>query len=285
MTGIDEYNIFGRSGLAALSDLSSPAYQEIFSLLGNAQKVFLDNEEKFRSKEYKWPRNPLHTWSRVWEYPYVYYALKEHRTLVSASSSPKVVDLGSGVTFFPFAVARLGYEVICMDTDPVCGPDIKRASSVVPQKPGKVSFSLLTENHLPLMDGDTDVVYCVSVLEHIHNFENTIEEVYRILKPGGLFILTIDLDACGYLDISVDRYYKLREVLLKYFDLKKPEIAVHPMDELKCHNGPIPYFVYSTRQKWMFHLKERIKVLFGKQPFSVLPNLAVWGGIMTRKLD
>jgi len=194
-----------------------------------------------------------------------------------------VVDIGSGVTFFPFAVARLGYEVICMDTDPVCGPDIKRASSVVPQKPGNVSFSLLTESQLPLIDSDADIVYCISVLEHIHNFENTIEEVYRILKPGGLFILTIDLDACGYLDISAERYYALRKFLSKYFDLKKPEISVHPMDELKCHNGPFPYLVYSTRQKWMFHFKQRIKRLLGKQPFLVLPNLAVWGAIMTRK--
>lgn len=194
-----------------------------------------------------------------------------------------MVDLGSGVTFFPFAVARLGYEVICMDTDPVCGPDIRRASSVVPQKPGKVSFSLLTENRLPLMDGDADILYCISVLEHIQNFENTIEEIYRILKPGGLFILTIDLDACGYLDISADKYNELRKVLSKYFDLKKPEISVHPMDELKCHNGPFPYLVYSTRQKGMFYLKQRIKAFVGKQSFHALPNLAVWGGIMTRK--
>jgi len=95
--------------------------------------------------------------------------------------------------------------------------------------------------------------------------------------------LTIDLDACGYLDISAERYYALRKVLSKYFDLKKPEITVHPMNELKCHNGPFPYLVYSTRQKCMFHLKQRMKALFGKQTFRVLPNLTVWGSVMTKK--
>ena len=243
-------NVFNRSGLAALSDFKSPGYQSIFSQL-------------------------------VWEYPYVYYHLRKKSVLASPASSPKVVDLGSGVTFFPFAAANLGYEVICLDIDVVCGPDIERASSVVPQQHGKVFFRLIADDKLPVKSGEVDVVYCVSVLEHIPNFENTIEEVFRILKVGGLFILTIDLDSCGYLDIGVKRYYDLRKCLSKRFDLNEPEITVHPMDVLQSQNGP--YMMYSTWQKWKFHLKQRMKPLFRKQPFIVLPNLAVWGGVMTKK--
>lgn len=275
-------NVFNRSGLAALSDLKSPGAQSIFSQLEKEQEAFLDKEPDFRSEECKWPRDPLHTWSRVWEYPYVYHHLRKNSVIASPSSSPKVVDLGSGVTFFPFAAANLGYEVICLDIDAVCGPDIERALSVVPQQHGKVSFRLIADDKLPVKSGEVDVVYCVSVLEHIHDFENTIEEVVRILKVGGLFILTIDLDSSGHLDIGIDRYYELRKCLAKRFHLKEPEITVHPLDILQSQNGPFPYMVYSTWQKWKFLLKQRMKPLFGKQPI-VLPNLAVWAGVMTKK--
>jgi hypothetical protein len=87
----------------------------------------------------------------------------------------------------------------------------------------------------------------------------------------------------GYMDIGVRRYYDLRQCLVEYFDLKKPEITVHPLDVLQPRNGPFPYMTYSTWQKYKFHVKQRIKPLFGKKRFYVLPNLAVWGAVMTKR--
>jgi len=105
------------------------------------------------------------------------------------------------------------------------------------------------------------------VLEHIPDFENTIEEVVRVLKPNGLFILTIDLDLCEYKDIGVKRYYDLRQCLVEHFSLKEPEVTVRPLDMLQPRNGPFPYMTYSTWQKCKFYVKQRIKPLFGKKRF------------------
>lgn len=278
-------NVFDRSGLAALSDLNCPVHNNIFSILEKEQDIFLSKEPEFRSKEYKWPRDPLHNWSRVWEYPYVYHALKKHRVVHGSSSLPTVVDLGSGVTFFPFAVAKLGYKVICLDIDDVCKTDIERASSILLENPGKVNFRKIDKDQLPLERSEVDIVYCVSVLEHIQNFETTIDEVFRILKCGGLFIVTIDLDSCGYLDISLKRYYELRNHLLKYFEFQIPEVTIHPMDVLHPRNGPYPYMTYSPVQTWKFHLKQHLKSLFGRKPLKALPDLSVWGGVMVKKRD
>jgi hypothetical protein len=60
---------FDRSGLAALSDLQTEEWRELFTSLEDQQREFLAKEEAFRSADYPWPRDPLHTWSRVWEYP------------------------------------------------------------------------------------------------------------------------------------------------------------------------------------------------------------------------
>jgi ubiquinone/menaquinone biosynthesis C-methylase UbiE len=113
--------------------------------------------------------------------------------------------LGSGVTFFPFSVAKLGYQVTCVDIDPIVDVDIARAARIVDQSPGEVDCRQCDSSHLPFADEEADVVYCISVLEHVSDFENTIDEVFRVLKIGGLFILTMDLDSSGYLDIGVNQ--------------------------------------------------------------------------------
>src|SRR5215213_8923717 len=94
---------FDRGGLAALSDLKTPEWRELFERLEKDQAEFQASDSQFRSSEYKWPRDPLHTWSRVWEYPYAYHHLTR-RLAASPARAPHVVDFGSGVTFFPFAV-------------------------------------------------------------------------------------------------------------------------------------------------------------------------------------
>jgi SAM-dependent methyltransferase len=273
---------FNRSGLAALSDLQTQEWREIFNYLEKEQASFLEKEKDFRSPEYKWPRDPLHTWSRVWEYPYVYYHLKAQRNKFDLSSPPTVVDFGSGVTFLPFTIAKLGYEVICMDTDMICGQDIERATSVVEQFPGKVYFRRAVDGKLPLRSNDVDILYCISVLEHIEDIKRTLEEIYRVLKVGGLLIFTIDVDTCGYLNLSLNKYYNLRKYLLSFFKLTHPEITIHPMDVLHPRNSPFPFMTYSCWQRLKFHVIQRLKPWLRKKPLPMLPDLSIWAGIMTK---
>lgn len=279
-------HIFDRSGMAALSDLQSKEWEDIYRLLENEQSQFLAAEDRFRSAEYKWPRDPLHTWSRVWEYPYAYYHLQKWRNGKGTATPLGVVDLGSGVTFFPFSVARLGYRVTCVDIDPVVNVDLSKAARTIDHRPGHVDCRLCGNSSLPLLDGEVDAVYCVSVLEHISNFETTIEEVFRILKPRGMLILTIDMDMSGYVDIGINRYRDLRKCLFEHFDLKEPEVTVHPLDALQPRKGLFPYRTYSTWQVSWFHLKSRIRTALGFKPLDYyqLPNLdlAVWGAILEK---
>lgn len=44
---------------------------------------------------------------------------------------------------------------------------------------------------LPFSDNTYDVIFCNHVLEHIHDDTKAMQELYRILKPGGLAILQI----------------------------------------------------------------------------------------------
>ena len=283
MTHLRRENVFKRSGLAALSDLESPEHRELWAILERDQNAFAERRSEFLSEDYRWPRDPLHTWSRVWEYPYVYHHLKEQAEAIGRHGDCGVVDLGSAVTFFPFSVAKLGYHVHCLDIDATCGPDIDRAAAAIPHAPGKVDFSLISNARFPLEDEEVVTVYCVSVLEHIPDFENTLDEIFRILKPNGLLILTIDLDRCGHMPIDAPGYYRLRRALADRFDLMEPEFTVHPMDVLLYSTSPYSCVTYTVWKKAMFYLRQHAKKLLGTKPLPALLDLACWGAVMKKR--
>ena len=264
---------FDRSGIAAISDMGSDDYKKLFLFLRNEQKNFIKNQNKFLSSEYKWPKDPLNCWSRIWEYPYTFYNIKKkHETC-----SVKIVDFGSGVTFFPFSLARLGHHVHCVDIDPVCENNLTKAAQVIDHHPGSISCSLTENNAINIDACSIDVVYSISVLEHIPSFEICLKEITRILKPDGLFILTIDLDMGGTNDIKVDRYCDLMTYLNSFFIFDQKETATHPLDMI------VQYKNYSIFSKIKFHLQRQIKKAQKKEHQTKYPNLAVWGGVLKKK--
>jgi 2-polyprenyl-6-hydroxyphenyl methylase/3-demethylubiquinone-9 3-methyltransferase len=145
--------------------------------------------------------------------------------------------VGCGVTFFPFAVARLGCRVTCTDTDPICARDIRRAAGVVPQAPGNVSFRPADEYSMPFADGELDAVYCISVMEHVPDPDRFATEIARTLRKGGRLFVTIDLDLRGDQSIGVKDFYRLVRLFEKYFVQVLPETTVHPRDVLTSASG------------------------------------------------
>lgn len=276
---------FDRSGIAALSDLQTPQWRELFSRLESEQAEFLAREADFRSPEYVWPRDPLHNWSRIWEYPYVFHQLLGFHSTRPDGRALRLADVGSGVTFFPFSAARLGFDVSCADIDPVCGRDIPRAAKVLSPDPRQVEFRLIRGDRLPFVDGELDVVVCISVLEHIPAFENTIAEMARALKRDGLLVLTIDLDLRGDFEIGVARHRQLVDCLEHFFLFEKPDRTVHPANQLTSGNGPFGTAVPGLLRRSWFESKQRIKRVLGLPPRLLIPFVLSVQGFVMRKRD
>jgi SAM-dependent methyltransferase len=200
----------------------------VFKLLEREQGTFLSKESLFRSREYVWPRDSLHWWSRVWEYPYVYYHLKKVYVDRQRLGSIRVVDLGSGVTFFPFSVARMGCHVTCVDNDPVCGADMNKAIALMPHSPGIVDFCLAHGGDVPFEDATIDMIYCISVLEHVPSVDEIVNEMARVLKPGGILILTFDIALRGIGGICRKEYECIPRTLTRHFEFCVPVVRRHP---------------------------------------------------------
>jgi len=257
----------------------------VLNILEADQAEFLRHEDSFRTPGYQWPRDPLHTWSRVWEYPYAYWHLRSRAGMAASTVPPHVVDVGSGVTFFPFSVARLGYQVSCTDVDPTCGRDLSRARGLLLPGPGSIAFRLASERELPFSDGEADAVYCISVVEHVENPEGMIKEIARILKPGGLFVLTVDLDLRGDATLSIASRAAVLRVIGASFAPAWPERSIHPADVLTTETGPYPLRVPKGLLRLRSFLRRRVILPLrgvGARP-SVPFRLAVEGFAMLRE--
>ena len=44
---------------------------------------------------------------------------------------------------------------------------------------------------IPLPNNSVDIVICSEVLEHLHEYNDAINEIYRVLKPGGKFYASV----------------------------------------------------------------------------------------------
>jgi SAM-dependent methyltransferase len=242
-------HLFDFSGFAANEDLEKEEWRVLFNSLEKEQYDFLKHQDDFRSEEYKWPRDPLHTWSRLWEYPYVYHHILKKQAQ-RPSEKLRILDFGSGVTFFPFVVGQLGCDVICADIDTVVAEDIPAAAKWMSHAPGTIDVAIIEDGRIPVESESQDVVYCISVLEHIPNFEFAIVEIFRVLKPGGQLILTVDVDLMGNSELGVNGFERLQTILNKHFKKNLPERPVHPLNLLTTSNSPYnmkrrsPFFIF-----------------------------------------
>jgi SAM-dependent methyltransferase len=262
-------NSLPQSGLAALQDLEHPEFKSLLFYLEAIQQEFLALRP--HSPAYRWPKDALHTWSRVWEYPYVLHHVRRWREESRRSCTPVILDFGSGVTFFPFALARDGMSVICADIEIQYGHAINRAARQLPVGGGTVRFQRTFENTIPLDSASVDLIYSISVLEHMKKHEGIVAELARVLRPSGRLILTVDVDLVPGSDVGLSpwRHTALRACLDRYFDSSCGGRHVSPSSLLTTSNSPFPYAPGEESRRapkaWSLLKEHLLKPLLGRR--------------------
>jgi SAM-dependent methyltransferase len=90
--------------------------------------------------------------------------------------SSKVLDIGCGNGDFTLELLKMDFDVQGIDLAE-CEP-LKERHSIVDLQVDKYPFP---DNHF-------DIVFSKSVIEHLREPDYLIDEAYRVLKPGGIFI-------------------------------------------------------------------------------------------------
>jgi SAM-dependent methyltransferase len=129
-------------------------------------------------------------------------------------SLPRILDIGCGDGFFTETLARHG-EVTATDFSEA---GLRRARERLPDVR---FFAHDLGQPFPLEADSFDVAWCSEVLEHLFAPAFTAGEVYRVLKPGGVFMITVPyhglLKNLGIALFAFDRHYDPEYPHIRFF--------------------------------------------------------------------
>jgi ubiquinone/menaquinone biosynthesis C-methylase UbiE len=110
--------------------------------------------------------------------------LTPYRQAALAEVSGHVLEIGFGtglnLPYYPPEVR----QVTTIDVNPGMQ---KLAAKRIHQSSLQVTYAVLNGEHLPMPDGTFDSVVSTWTLCSILNVEQALQEIYRVLKPGGKF--------------------------------------------------------------------------------------------------
>lgn len=98
-----------------------------------------------------------------------------YRELETVQFDGEVLDLGGS--------RKSGYHALLQ------GSHSMRVVNLDAGQGSNYTFDL--EQPFPIPDASFDHVLALNVLEHIFNYQNVLDEAYRVLKPGGTLVLAV----------------------------------------------------------------------------------------------
>lgn len=103
--------------------------------------------------------------------------------LLGEINNKQILDVGAGNGRLSSKLAKLGAEVTALDVSEEMLKSLKRKSK-------KIEIILAEAESLPFDNDSFDVVVATFLIVHLKDLKLFFDEVYRVLKPGGLFLVT-----------------------------------------------------------------------------------------------
>lgn len=100
----------------------------------------------------------------------------------------KIVDLGCGTGYYLFLLSSLGVRLNLTGFD-FDEKALKEAKDLLTER--KINFAVGNLHKIPFKDQSFDKAVMSEVLEHVENDEKALQEVYRILKPNGVLVISV----------------------------------------------------------------------------------------------
>lgn len=172
-------------------------------------------KDKLSNYNKKWTNDSFHNWSRQYEYPYFFAAISNF-IAKNPNKKVRILDAGSGLTFFPYLLLEKfpNVEITCTDYDKMLG---NAFSEINYSKQRGVNFVQSDLREKKFQPESFDLIYCISVLEHTSDYNKILENFKSYLVPEGELILSFDISLDGYRDIPIGKAQELINTLENSF--------------------------------------------------------------------
>src|SRR5262249_20914134 len=138
---------------------------------------------------------PINSYTRFPEYHWFDRAIRSHLAEIPSARRPTLLDVASPKMFGLYLAANMAIDVTLTDLSELNIDEYRMMWKAMQSRAsGQVQFSLQDARELRFASDQFDVVYSMSVLEHIEGERGdsaAIAELLRVLKPGGLLVLSV----------------------------------------------------------------------------------------------
>ena len=119
------------------------------------------------------------------------------RELLPATPGPRILNAGAGAGSLTLRLAALGLRTTSIDASPeLCAHTRRLLAERHPD--GRHLVRVGDVARLGLSDASFDAVIAAEVLEHVDDDAAALAELFRVLRPGGVLIVTVPLDPFRY---------------------------------------------------------------------------------------
>jgi ubiquinone/menaquinone biosynthesis C-methylase UbiE len=107
---------------------------------------------------------------------------------IGAGRGRHALDLGAGRGIASYALAKDGFDVIALEPDPSTLVGAGAIRSLAKSENLPIRAVQEFSEKLPFSDATFDVVFARAVLHHTRDLGAACQEIYRVLKPGGMLL-------------------------------------------------------------------------------------------------
>jgi len=119
----------------------------------------------------------------VLEYWERYRYLNEIKTIVKIHEDTKILDVGCGISTVLHFLNGKKYGI-----DPLA-----ESYKNLYKYPGDIHIQKAESEDIPFMNEFFDIVFCSNVLDHVTDPHKAIDNILRVLKKNGYFVLTVEI--------------------------------------------------------------------------------------------